>query len=192
MIEKICQNKIYKECMDKIVKTSRINMTEYIENVSIQATEIAENLRINTSIIKKAVILTYVGLAIEKEDYIKSSGILAVRILKELQEDEDTIARVLMAIAGQGNEGKSINLFSAGILLANLKEFKDYMKINGLEEDVIKQISLSKLEILYEEKILKYQLQTENENRELQLIKSKIENVIISCAKILQLKVVTE
>lgn len=192
MIEKIYQNKIYKECMDEIVKTSKIDMTSYIESVSIRAMEIAEKLKINTSIIKKAIILTYIGLAIEKEDYIKSSGILAVKILTELEEDEDTIARVLMAIAGQGNEGKSINLFSAVILLANLKEFKNYMKINGLQDEIIKQISLNRLEILYEEKIMKYQLRVENENRELQLIKSQIENIIINCANILQLKVVAE
>ncbi len=192
MIEKICQNKIYKECMNKVIRTSKIDITSYIESVSTRAIEIAEKLETNTSIIKKAVALTYIGLAIEKEDYIQSSGILAVKILTELQEDEDTIARVLMAIAGQGNKGKSINLFSAVILLANLEKFEDYMKINGIQDEVIQKISLSKLEILYEEKILKYQLRIESENRELQSIKAQIEDFIFGCANILQLKVIEE
>ena len=192
MIEKICQNKIYKECMNKVIRTSKIDITSYIESVSTRAIEIAEKLETNTSIIKKAVALTYIGLVIEKEDYIQSSGILAVKILTELQEDEDTIARVLMAIAGQGNKGKSINLFSAVILLANLEKFEDYMKINGIQDEVIQKISLSKLEILYEEKILKYQLRIESENRELQSIKAQIEDFIFGCANILQLKVIEE
>lgn len=148
MIEKICQNKIYQECMDKIIKTSEIDMAKYIETTSKEAVKIAKRLKINTDIIEKAVVLTYLGLAIEQEDYIKSSGILAVRILSEVGEDEDTIARVLMAIAGQGNNGNSINLFSAVILLANLKQPKEYMKINQVNEGQIQNIIMNCTTIL--------------------------------------------
>ena len=148
MIEKICQNKIYQECMDKIVKISEIDMVKYIETISKEAIEIAKRLKINTDIIEKAVALTYLGLAIEQEDYIKSSGILAVKILSEIGEDEDTIARVLMAIAGQGNNGNSINLFSAVILLANLKHTKDYIKISKIKEEQLEEMRRSCITVL--------------------------------------------
>lgn len=143
MIEKIYQNKIYQECMNETSKTLEIDIEKYIETTSREAIEIAKRLKINTHIIEKAVTLTYLGLATNQEDYIKSSGILAVKILSEIGEDEDTIARVLMAIAGQGNEGNSINLFSAIILLANLKQAKTYMKISKINEKQVEKIKMN-------------------------------------------------
>lgn len=187
-VNKICENNIYQQCMLEAKRNADIDIEKNIKEVSKKAIEIAKLLYINTEIIERAMLFIYLGLCAQTEDYIKTSGVLAVRILTQLNEDEDTVGRVLMAIAGQGNNGNSINIFSAVILLANFIDLKSYLRVNRIFEELINSIKLTEFDIIYDKREIKYEINA-YKNGETYKIIEYINRVIENCANVLNLKI---
>lgn len=187
-IDKIERNTMYQQCKKEVINNSKIDIEENCKEVSKKAIEIAKALHVNSEIIRRAILFTYLGLYTQSEDYIKVSGALAVRILTQLGENEDTVAGVLMAIAGQGNKCNSINVFSAIILLANFIELKSYLILNNVPEELANSIKVKKFDIVYDKKEIYCEIEA-CRNKETNEILDYIEKILENCANVLTLKI---
>lgn len=187
-IDKIFQNNMYQQYMAEARKNSKIDIETNCKLICKKAVEIANKLHINSEIIERAVLFTYLGLGTQTDDYIKVSGALAVRILTQLNEDEDTVARVLMTIAGQGNNGNSINIFSAVILLANFVDLKSYLIINKSPEELADAIKVESFNINYDKKEINYKIEVYKRTETYEILEH-INKIIENCANILNLSI---
>lgn len=185
-INKIYENQFYQDCLINIEKKLNLDIKKYNQGLVKNAKEIAKGLNIDSNVIEAAVILSDLGLSIDLDDYIQSSGIIAVKILSDLGYDEENIAKILMAIAGQGNNCNSINILSAVILLGNMTNLEYFLRKNKVDEEIISMIKFKKFIIDYDKNTIDYELDFVKNSETLKLI-DYINKIIINSANTLHL-----